>query len=131
MRYLRTGFTITVQTALLSLIYGVGVIIERKTQIPIPGNVLGMMLLFFLLETGLIPLQMVEKGADFLLRHLTLLFIPVVTALIPWGDFIRRNGAAVMAAIILSGFVALAVTGILADRALVRDEGKEEAKCSP
>lgn len=129
MRYLKNGLTITIQVILLTMIYLAGVFIEKETHIPIPGNVLGMMLLFVLLEIGIVPATVIDRGADFLLRHLTLLFIPVVAGLIPWGNFILRNGLPLTAAILLSGFVALAVTGILADKVLNKDEAKEGKQC--
>lgn len=50
-------------------------------HIPLPGSVLGMILLFVLLLTGIIKLSWIEKTASFQLKHITLLFIPPMVSL--------------------------------------------------
>lgn len=42
----------------------------------IPGSILGIILLFLLLQLKIIPLKWIESGANFLLAHLMLFLIP-------------------------------------------------------
>ncbi|PLR87766.1 CidA/LrgA family protein [Bacillus sp. V33-4] len=50
-------------------------------RIQLPGSVVGMILLFVFLLTGIIRLDWVESAASFQLKHLTLLFIPPIVSL--------------------------------------------------
>lgn len=56
------------------------------SHIPIPGSVVGMITLLCLLLTEVIKLEWVEKVATFQIKHLTLLFIPLVI-----GVFLSPN----------------------------------------
>lgn len=49
--------------------------------VPLPGAVVGMILLFTCLLTGLVNIEWIEKAASFQLKHLTLLFIPLIAGL--------------------------------------------------
>ena len=44
--------------------------------LPVPGSVIGMVLLTVLLRMRLVPLARVEKTADFLTGHLSFFFVP-------------------------------------------------------
>lgn len=77
--------------------------------LPIPGNVLGMLLLFGLLATGVVPLWIVEAAAMLLLRHLAFFFIPLAVGLMGFADLLREHGLAILAALLVS-----AVAGIYA-----------------
>jgi holin-like protein len=50
-------------------------------HIPLPGSVVGMILLFVFLITGILKVSWIEKVASFQLKHLTLLFIPPIVSL--------------------------------------------------
>lgn len=51
-----------------------------------PGSILGMLLLFVLLNLQVVKLHWVEAGAGVLLRHMALLFIPVGVGLLAYLD---------------------------------------------
>jgi holin-like protein len=50
-------------------------------HIPLPGSVVGLILLFVFLVTGILKVSWIEKVASFQLKHLTLLFIPPIVSL--------------------------------------------------
>lgn len=50
-------------------------------HIPLPGSVVGMILLFVFLVTGILKVSWIEKVASFQFKHLTLLFIPPIVSL--------------------------------------------------
>ena len=43
-----------------------GDLVKEATGLPIPGNIIGMLMLFFLLLTGLVKLDAVEDTAEYL-----------------------------------------------------------------
>jgi holin-like protein len=65
---------------LLSIYLGANYIVDL-INLPIPGSVLGMILLFVSLSMGIIKLNYIEKAAEFLIKHLALFFVPYAVGL--------------------------------------------------
>ena len=88
----------------------VGEVIVRLTNAPVPGPVVGMVLLFVLLQlrrSG--DDATVVRAADGLLEHLQLLFIPAGVGVIVLLGAIRDNAAPIVGAMLVSWFVGLAL----------------------
>lgn len=88
----------------------IGEVIVRLADVPVPGPVVGMVLLF-----GLLQLRRsgddatVVRAADGLLQHLQLLFIPAGVGVIVYLDAIRDNAVPIVGAMLFSWFVGLAL----------------------
>lgn len=104
------GFAILLVCQLL------GEVIGRFWQLPIPGNVLGMVLLLVALRFGMVRLDWVEEAAELLLGHLALFFVPAGVGVMTYWALIGREWLPITLATVISTFVVLAVTGRLADR---------------
>lgn len=65
-----------VQVLVLSLAYWGCDRLARAWNSPIPGGVLGAIVLAILLLTEIVPLGWFEEGADLLLKNLGLFFVP-------------------------------------------------------
>ncbi len=92
----------------------IGEIITRITRLPVPGPVIGMVILF----CGLVfcPRKLpaeVETVGGFLLRYLALLFVPAGVGVIAYLDLLMRSWAPVAGAIVIGTFVTIAVTGVV------------------
>jgi holin-like protein len=107
--------------ALLIAIYILGNQVAHWTHLPIPGNVVGIILLYALLNLGLVRLEHVQDAADFLLRHLVFFFIPVAVDLMNWGGVFYRYSWLLALAIVVSTVLTFLVSGFLAQW-LQRDE---------
>lgn len=59
-----------------------GDFLYKVVHVPIPGNILGMMLLLIGLLSGKIKLKQIETVSQFLLSHLALFFIPTSVGLL-------------------------------------------------
>ena len=81
---------------------------------PVPGNVIGLLLLFACLKVGLVRLCRVEKIADWLIRHLGLFFVPAGVGLIEYSHELGRFWFAIVIATISSTFLVLVATGLMA-----------------
>lgn len=82
-------------------------------DLPVPGPVIGMALLFVgLLIKGGIP-EGLGKVGDTLLSHLSLLFIPAGVGVIAQIDLLKREILPLSVSLVVSTFVAIAVTGVL------------------
>ncbi len=103
----------TVQVILLWVISWLGNQIAQLSGLPIPGSVVGMILLFGLLCCGIIKLQHIQVAADFLLKHLTFCFIPIAVGLMNWGSLFYDNALILGLAIIISASLAFLTVGFL------------------
>jgi holin-like protein len=98
--------------ALLLLCQSLGEVLARGLKLPLPGPVLGMMLTLVLLNWA--PLQApVGAAAEPLLRHLSLLFVPVGVGVVTHVALLSQYGLRIVAVLVLSTLVGLAVTALL------------------
>lgn len=102
------------QLIVLWLLNELGNIIVVWLHLPIPGNVLGMLLLFILLLTGVIKLEWVDKTSSFLLKHLVFFFIPITVGMMTLGTMFLRSGLSLLVILIVSAALGIVVTGGLA-----------------
>lgn len=117
------------QTAVLAAIAWLADYAVTVLDLPVPGNVLGIMVLFLLLSAGIVKERWISEAASFLLRHLVFFFIPVAVGLMNWGEVFYDYGWVLLGAIVGSTALPLLVTGWLAG-ALRRRPEKEKAQCS-
>jgi holin-like protein len=96
-----------------------GEIFARTLGIVFPGPVLGMGLLFVGMLVAGGPGQSLEKVADTILSHLSLLFVPAAVGVVQQIGLIRENWVAITAALIISTLLTLIVT-VLTFRAVAR-----------
>jgi holin-like protein len=90
--------------------------------VPLPGNVLGLILFTLCLFLGVVKLTWVEESAEFLLRHMLLFFAPVIVGVIVYRERIAAEWPAMTAGMVGSLLVVLLVTGWVATW-LLRKEG--------
>ena len=101
----------------------IGEVLARAFSLPLPGPVIGMLLLMPAL--GWRPLrEPVTEVALFLLAHLSLLFVPVGVGVITHLDVLRQHGLRLLAVIALSTWIGLAVSALTL-RALMRSRADE------
>lgn len=90
-----------------------GEMIARLVDLPIPGPVIGMVILF----CGLVVRRGTPKGLEgaggLLLRNLPLLFVPAGVGVITNLDILASSWAAIAGAIIIGTVVTIAVTGLV------------------
>jgi holin-like protein len=98
------------QLFILIAIFTVSNFIVKLTSLPIPGSVLGMILLFICLTTGTVKLKYIEKASEYLIKHLSLFFIPYAVGLMSYGNLIQTNGWKLLIMIIGSTLIGLVAT---------------------
>ncbi len=99
------------QLAILWAIYQGSTWLVVFTGLPIPGNVVGVILLFSLLSLGVLKLKHVELAADFLLKHLVFFFVPIAVGLMEWGQVFYDYGLTLLLAIVISAVLPLLAVG--------------------
>ncbi|MCQ1536333.1 CidA/LrgA family protein [Methanosarcina sp. KYL-1] len=93
-------------------IYFLGELLQKTFSLPVPGNVIGMLLLFFGLYAGIIKLEMIGKVSDFLLDNLAFFFLPAGVSLITCFALLEGKWTEILEISVLSTVIILAVTGL-------------------
>jgi holin-like protein len=88
----------------------IGLLLQRL-GVPLPANVIGLILFTLCLFLGIVKLKWVETAANFLLRHMLLFFAPVVVGVIAFESMIRREWLPITVGLVCSWLVVVLVTG--------------------
>ncbi len=97
----------------LAIIFGflfLGEAIEKLLRIPVPGNVIGMLLLTFALIFGLVDLKDVEDVGTFLIRNMSIMFIPPGVGIIVYWSLVRANILPIAVALVVSFAITIVFT---------------------
>ena len=95
--------------AWLLALQSVGELLARGLSLPFPGPVIGMLLLLVALQVPSVRVP-VAACANFLLSHLSLLFVPVGVGVMTHLDLLGQYGARMLVVVVLSTWMGLAVT---------------------
>jgi holin-like protein len=93
-----------------------GELLTRLGDLPVPGPVVGMVLLVIALELGLPIRTGLRAASGGLLTHLSLLFVPAGVGIIQHLPRLSREWPALGAALLVSTAATVAVTGWVSSR---------------
>ncbi len=93
-----------------------GEAVARTLALPLPGPVLGLVLLLGLLLVRGGPDAEMRDTSGGLLRHLSLLFVPAGVGVVTQLDALAQDWVAIAVAIVVSTALGLAVTGLVMQR---------------
>jgi len=112
--------------AIILGIYYLGIWISQliKPLILIPGNIMGMCILFLLLNFGIVKIGHIEKTSSFLLRHMGLFFIPLCVTLYVTFDLIRDIWIQIIIILVISNIFVMVVTGKTVQKFIELEKGK-------
>ncbi len=91
----------------------IGEVAARFLGLPLPGPVIGLIILLGLLIYRRGPNQELETTGNWLLRHFGLLFVPAGVGVLNQIDALRENWLALVIAIPLSTLAGLATTALV------------------
>ncbi|CAD6539569.1 CidA/LrgA family protein [Paraburkholderia metrosideri] len=66
--------------------------VVRLVHLPVPGGVVGLLVLLALLFCGGVAPRWIKAGADWLLSDMLLFFIPAAVAAVQYGGLFREDG---------------------------------------
>ena len=95
--------------AWLLALQSVGELLARALSLPFPGPVVGMLLLLLALRWSAVRAP-VAACAQFLLSHLSLLFVPVGVGVMTHLGLLGQYGVRMLVVSVLSTWIGLAVT---------------------
>ncbi|MCR2045040.1 CidA/LrgA family protein [Anaerosalibacter massiliensis] len=100
----------------LVIIFGVllmGHMLENIIGLPIPGTIIGMVVLLICLIIGVIKVDMIEDVSKFLLENITFFFIPAAVGIISSSEHIKQQWLPILMVTILSTIIVIGVTGFI------------------
>ena len=117
------------QIGILLGVWAGGEIVSQliKNIINIPGPILGMIILFLLLQFKIISEEKIKDVADFLLRNMGIFFIPAGVSLIQSLGLIKENAILLLSCIILINIAVMIGSGKSVDF-MIKLKEKKQAK---
>lgn len=94
-------------------IYFLGELLSKTFHLPIPGNVLGMVILLGCLYKGIIKVDKINNITNFLLDNLSFLFLPGGVALISILSILKENLLPIAFITLASTVIILVSTGAI------------------
>ena len=115
------------QLALILGIWAIGEYISSFIQniIVIPGNIIGMILLFLLLQFKVIKLDKVNELGDLLINNMAIFFVPAGVSLIRSLDLISDNIFVLLMTIFFITIAVMYITGFVVEK-MINNKPKEE-----
>ncbi|PYI55896.1 CidA/LrgA family protein [Paenibacillus flagellatus] len=111
--------------AILLSFHFAGLLVRQLLHVPLPANVLGLVLFVASLFAGWVKLEWVEESAQFLLRHMMLFFAPFIVGTIVFFPVIADQAVGIGLSLVLGTLLVLLVTGKVTD---LLSNGKEEER---
>ncbi|MEI2416413.1 CidA/LrgA family protein [Orrella sp. JC864] len=87
----------------------------RLAGLPIPGGVIGMLLVLALLASRRMGVGMLRRGSRLLLAEMLLFFVPAVMSLLDHGELLGLIGVKLLAVIVLGTLLVMSVTALTID----------------
>lgn len=110
------------QFAIILFIYYLGIILNKLLIPVIPSTVLGMLILFILLNFKLIKISSIKEFSEFLLMNLAFFFIPPGITLIKSWSILSENLWKIIFIVIVTTFITMIVTGKTVDYLIKRGD---------
>lgn len=118
MKYLR-------QFMIILLVSFWGELLKYVIPLPVPASIYGLVILFILLETGILKLDAIKETSVFLIEIMPLMFIPAGVGLMEsWGD-LNSMLVEVVVIILVSTVLVMGVSGKVTELVLKRSANKK------
>ncbi|MFT4414941.1 CidA/LrgA family protein [Fredinandcohnia humi] len=117
---------IIVQILVLYLFFLVGTLIQNLLNISLPGSIIGMLLLFVLLQTNVIKEKWLATGANFLLTYLALLFVPATVGLMDYLPFFKGKGLITIGIVLVSTILVMLLSSVIGQGLIYRNKQSQD-----
>ena len=116
--------------ALLLALQTIGEVLSYALGLPIPGPVIGMVMLLALLAARPALVTHLKGTTTTLLQHLSLLFVPAGVGVMVHWQRLSSEGVAIIVAIVVSSVLAIAAAALTV-RALLREDQPPANRSTP
>ncbi len=117
---------IILQIAVLFAFSYLGSLLHQYLNIPLPGSIIGLLLLLAALSSKLFKPDWIQHGAGFLLAFLPLLFLPATIGVMNYASLFSGKGILICFAVVISTLATMIIAGktsqLLENKTLKRKE---------
>ncbi|ANU21049.1 hypothetical protein BBI15_13065 [Planococcus plakortidis] len=113
----------------LLVLYGfllIGEAIQALFNLPMPGSIIGFLLLFSALLLKIYPLEWIDAGATFLLSFLSLYFIPATVGVVDYGPLFSGKGVLLLPIVVISTLITMGAAGLASQHIATRIAAHKE-----
>ena len=109
---MRKALVLSAQVFALVALNEAGYALAHFAHLPLPGNLIGMLLLLALLGCRIVKLGWLDSAASVLLSHLAFFFIPIAVGLVAFADVLQRDGLSWLVTLVVAAAVGIVAAGI-------------------
>ncbi|HEY1844666.1 MAG TPA: CidA/LrgA family protein [Buttiauxella sp.] len=118
---------VPVQVALYAGLFIAAERLVDMWHLPLPANLVGMLMLLALIVCRVVPLKWVRAGSRWLLAEMLLFFVPAVVAVVNYAQLLMVDGWRIFLVIAISTLLVLGTTALVVDK-VYRFELAREAR---
>ncbi|KGF76612.1 CidA/LrgA family protein [Lactococcus lactis] len=110
----------------LLIIFGfsfIGNVISNVFRLPVPGSILGMILLFLALQFKILEFRHVDEAGSFLINNMTILFLPAGVGIMAKWNLISHFWAQILLIVVGALVINMLILGKLVEWIKVKFEG--------
>ena len=98
------------QIGIIFTVCWLSILVEKILPFTFPASVIGMILLFICLLTGVLKIEHIQEKADFLLENMAFFFVPAGVSIINYFDVLENTWIQLVVICVISTVVTFAVT---------------------
>ncbi|GAB2932041.1 CidA/LrgA family protein [Hafnia psychrotolerans] len=107
---------VPVQVVLYAIVFLIADRLVTLLHIPLPANIVGMLMMLLLIVSRVLPLKWVKAGSRWLLAEMLLFFVPAVVAVVNYAQLLMVEGWKIFLVIGISTMLTLGATALVVDR---------------
>lgn len=112
------------QLLILLAINFAGIFLQNLFHLPLPGTILGMLILFILLWSGKLKTEKIEKVCDFLILNMIVFFLPPAVELLEYMTLLKTGFFKIIFLLIITTIITMVITGKTVDFCIKKMEKK-------
>ena len=103
-----------------------GELLKYVIPLPVPASIYGLVILFILLETGILKLDAIKETSVFLIEIMPLMFIPAGVGLLKSWGLLKSILLPVCVIVAVSTVLVMGISGLVTQEMIGRNKKKEE-----
>lgn len=118
-------FRMISQLGILCVLNEIGKWCSAFFHLPIPGSIIGMLLLLILLVSGILKERLLIDGAGFLLKHFSFFFLPLSVSVVILGPYLLNFGWKLLLIVVISALAGFLATSLSAEHLIQYKEKRK------
>jgi holin-like protein len=113
---MKTLLITAAQVGIFILLAGLSDAIVKWLHLPISGSIVGIIILFALLQLKVIRMEWIELGSKWLLAEMLLFFIPAAVGITNYKSLVVHSGIFIFLSILISTIAVMLFAGLIGER---------------